>query len=117
MKSLDEVATDDPDEMEVSATAAWLDQEKEELPTMLAYRVRKWSGESKISGKSTKEEPLAGSDVQAISEDARRQAASKEVALAALTIHQKEKAVRDMMAQNLSCACAHHLVMSQFASR
>ena len=117
VKSLDEVATDDPDEMEVCATAAWLDQEKEELPTMLAYRVRKWSGEAKISGKSTKEEPLAGSDVQAISEDARRQAASKEVALADLTIHQKEKAVRDMMAQNLSCARIIWLCLSLHLGR
>ena len=102
VKSVDEINSDDPDEMEEAAKEAWQESEKVPLPAVHASRIRKWAGEVKM--KPTVETPLGGSSVGVIVDADLHKAARAEVADMDLTPMEKEKAVKDMAAQGLTCA-------------
>ena len=103
ISSMDEIDMDSPEEMEEAASEGWKHQYGEDLPRMHALRIRKWAGErSNVTTKDT----LAGvSTVGDIGEDDRRLAARKEAGeQLELSPFEREKAVKDMTAQGLSCA-------------
>ena len=103
ISSIDEIDWDSPEEMEEAAAEGWKHAYAEDLPRMHALRIRKWAGDKSISG--SKKETLAGvSTVGDIGEDDRRLAARKEAGELELSPFEREKAVKDMTAQGLSCA-------------
>ena len=96
---IDELDLDDPDEMEAAGKDGWQEAFGEDLPQMLAIRVRKWAGAAttESSGKT-----LAGPVVGEVTDKDRRSMAYKEVDEMDLTSFEREKAVRDMAEQGLS---------------
>ena len=111
VKSVEEVDFEDADELEDAAKEGWQEQLKGALPSVHAARLRKWAGEVKM--KPTKETPLGGSTaVGSIVEGDLRKAARSEVADMDLTPVEKEKAVKDMTAQGLTCARIINLSLS-----
>ena len=102
VESIDEVDIDDPDELEEAAREGWQEAHGAPLPSVHSSRIRKWAGEVKM--KPTKETPLGGSAVGGIMDSDLRRAARDEVADMDLTPKDKEKAVKDMAAQGLTCA-------------
>ena len=104
VESVDDVARMDPEEMEAAALEAWRAAFLAELPKPHALRVRKWAGETISKGQGGTVPILAqSSTVGDIAEDDRRSAAKKEVESLNLTPFDKEKAVKDMANQGLSC--------------
>ena len=102
--SMGEIDFDSPDEMEEAAAEGWQYSHSEEIPRVHASRVRKWAGD-RSSKSVVPKETLAGvSTVGDIGEDDRRCAARKEATDLELSPFEREKAVRDMTAQGLSCA-------------
>ena len=97
--TIEEVDMDDPDEMEAAGQEGWMGAFSEDLPKMLAIRVRKWAGavSTSDSGKT-----LAGPIVGDVTNDDRRLMAHKEVGEMDLTSFEREKAIRDMADQGLS---------------
>ena len=101
--NVDEIGRNDPNEMEESLSEAWLAKYGEKLPKTHALKARMWAGEvsSKGSGKETLGQPASVGD---IAEDDRRTAAKKEANDLDISPFEREKAIKDMAAQGLSCA-------------
>ena len=115
--SVDEIAIDDPDEMETGAVEAWQAAETEALPRTLAHRVRKWAGEVTASSKPTRDSPLPGVNTGDIGmadkiEEARRIAQGM-----GLNHLEREKAMRDMAAQGLPLERIIQLSMNLYVGR
>ena len=102
VKSIDEINLEDPDELIPLAKEAWNEAHGEELPQMHKVRISKWTGAVLASGKAKGE--LASPTVGDFTEEDRATAARKETADMDLSIFEREKAVKDMAAQGLSCA-------------
>ena len=106
LSELEEVAKDDPAEMEEAANEAWmLKFDGEALPKPHAHRVRVWAGAPSGKGSGMKETLVGQStSVGDIAEDDRRTAAKKEAEDLDLSPFEREKAAKDMAAQGLTCA-------------
>ena len=104
VSTVDEVASDDPNEMAQAAAEAWAASfTGEELPSALALRVRKWAGEVQASAaKSTKDTPLAGSNVGEVAMNDKLEAARLQTAGMGLNFQERDKAMKDMAAQGLN---------------
>ena len=103
VESVEEVAINDADELEEAAAEAWQHSNAFELPRAQIVRVRKWAGEG--SGSKAPRSMLAQeSTVGDVGEEDRREAAKKEASDLDLTPFEREKAVKDMAAQGLTCA-------------
>ena len=105
LADVDEVPRNEPDEMEEAASEAWSLKYAEKLPKPHALRVRTWAGEVALK-KGAGKEPLAGqrSSIGDIAEDDRRIAAKEEAKDMDISPFEREKAVKDMAAQGLTCA-------------
>ena len=107
VETMDDVAEMDPDEMEEAATEAWQAVFEASLPRPHALRVRKWAGETSSRKGNSDKGGLAlladAATVGDIAEDDRRGAAKKEAESLNLTPFDKEKAIKDMAAQGLTC--------------
>ena len=101
---VDEVARNNPNEMEEAASEAWTARYSEALPKPHVLRIRTWAGESSSKG-SGKAETLVGltTSVGDIAEDDRRVAAKEEAKDLDLSPFEREKAVKDMAMQGLTC--------------
>ena len=105
----EEINQDDADEMEEAASEGWLEQYHRDLPKAFAMRVRKWAGDLFSSKKG---DVLAGtSGIGNVNEEGRRTAAQGLAAELDLSAFDKEKAIKDMAAQGLTCE--RILAMSQ----
>ena len=102
--SLDEVSLNDPDELEEAAAEAWQHTHSFEMPRAQIVRVRKWAGEGSHGSKAPRSTLAHESTVGDVGEEDRREAAKKEASEMDLTPFEREKAVKDMAAQGLSCA-------------
>ena len=103
VKDMGELDTEDTDEMLAAATAGWKEANGEELPEFHKIRISKWTGKAISSGKASGD--LAPAEVGDFTVGDRESAARKEAAaIDGLSIFEREKAVKDMAAQGLSCA-------------
>ena len=102
INDIDEMDTEDNDEMLAAAAAGWKEANSEELPEFHKIRISKWTGKAVSSVKASGD--LAPAEVGDFTEVDRESAARKEAATMDLTIFEREKAVKDMAAQGLSCA-------------
>ena len=100
---VDEINTEDIDELLALAKEAWSEAHGEELPQMHVVRISKWAGAVYPSGKVSKGE-LASPIVGDFTEEDKVSAARKETVDMDLSSFEKEKAIKDMAAQGLSCA-------------
>ena len=101
VKDVEEIDTEDVEELIAAAKECWKEAHDAELPQLHILRISKWAGAAKtVKAKET----LAGSIVGEVTEVDRESAARKEAADMDLTIFEREKAVKDMAAQGLSCA-------------
>ena len=101
---VEEIARNDPNEMEESLSEAWLGKFSEKLPKPHALRIRIWAGEVAKGAGSMNETLGQPTSVGDIAEDDRRVAAKKEAQDLDISPFEREKAVKDMAAQGLSCA-------------
>ena len=100
--SIDDVARDDPDEIEEALAEEWLAMHSEELPKALACKGRRWAGEVSRAKKSLGPALAAGESLGEIAESDRRLAARIVLKDMELSPFEQEKAVTDMAAQGLS---------------
>ena len=106
---VEEINKDDADEMEQAAEEGWTEAYSKDLPKAFAMRVRKWAGDLFSSKKG---DVLAGtSGIGNVNEEGRRSAAQGLAAELDLSAFDKEKAIKDMSAQGLTCE--RILAMSQ----
>ena len=112
--SMEDIEHDDPNEMEEAAKDAYASAMGKELPLPYIYRVRKWAGEVQHSAKgaSVKESLASTKEVGAYVEEDRRDAARKEAAIMGLSPFDREKAIKDMASQGLSCKRMIYLSLS-----
>ena len=102
VRNIDEINTDDPDELIALAKEAWNEAHGEDLPQMHVVRLSKWAGA--VFGSNKGKGELASPTVGEFTEEDRASAARKETVDMDLSIFEREKAVKDMAAQGLSCA-------------
>ena len=102
IEDVDEVPKDDPEEIEEAAGEAWSDKYGEDLPRSLALRVRKWAGQASTAT-SGKETLAQSSSVGAVAAEDRNTAARQMASELNLSPFEREKVVKDMADQGLSC--------------
>ena len=102
VKDIDDLDTEDADEMLAAAGEGWKEAHSEDLPEFHKVRLSKWTGKSISTGKASGD--LAPATVGDFTEEDRESAARKEAADMDLSIFEREKAIKDMAAQGLSCA-------------
>ena len=103
IEDIEEVPKDAPDEMQESASEAWDEENGVSLPRSLILKVRKWAGQpstSKASGSETLAQP---SSVGAIAAEDRNTAAKLMASGLDLSPFEREKVVKDMADQGLTC--------------
>ena len=103
IEDIDEVPKDAPDEMQESASEAWDEENGVSLPRSLILKVRKWAGQpstNKATGSETLAQP---SSVGAIAAEDRNTAARQMASGLDLSPFEREKVVKDMADQGLSC--------------
>ena len=102
IEDVDEVPKDDPEEIEEAAGEAWSGKYGEDLPRSLALRVRKWAGQAPTAT-SGKETLAQSSSVGAVAAEDRNTAAKQMASELNLSPFEREKVVKDMADQGLSC--------------
>ena len=103
IEEIEEVPVDEPDELEESAAEAWATEHGVDLPRSLALKVRKWAGQPSAN-KVTGSETLAQSaSVGAVAAEDRNTAARQMASGLDLSPFEREKVVKDMADQGLSC--------------
>ena len=103
IEDIEEVPKDAPDEMQESASEAWDEENGVSLPRSLILKVRKWAGQpstNKATGSETLAQP---SSVGAIAAEDRNTAARQMASGLDLSPFEREKVVKDMADQGLSC--------------
>ena len=103
VKDVDEVPKDDPEEFEEAAAEAWQEEYGADLPRSLALRARKWAGQAATNAGIKLETLAQSTSVGAVAAEDRNTAARQMASGLDLSPFEREKVVKDMADQGLSC--------------
>ena len=78
VEGVEEVAINDPDELEEAAADAWQHSHSFDMPRAQIVRIRKWAGEGANGSKAPRSTLAQESTVGDVGEEDRREAAKKE---------------------------------------
>ena len=103
IKDIEEVPKDDPEEFEEAAAEAWQEEYSADLPRSLALRARKWAGQVATNAGFKLETLAQSTSVGAVAAEDRNTAAKHMASGLDLSPFEREKVVKDMADQGLSC--------------